>query len=139
MENKLPSFRTILSLAGAVLLIVILVLVFQLPSLSPRHFLIGNRTFGTGTYWALEIAVGAITSMIITLVAAIAWRKLALWIAALSIGIQVLWLYVTQTYLVPADSLVELLSRLAEPGGIVFGAAGAVLLINSLKITLRRN
>jgi hypothetical protein len=135
MKNKI---QTILALIGAGVLIVILVFIFQLPSISPRHLLIGDRTLGGGDYLILELVVGAIASLIITFLVAAVWERLALYIAGLSVGIQVLWIYFTQQYIASANSLVELLSRLAEPGGVVLGAIAAIFLAHSIKSRLRK-
>jgi hypothetical protein len=132
MENTRSDARTAISLLGGAAVIGVLVFVLQLPSLSIRSLIVGERVVGGGQFWLLELIAGALTSAIITAVAIAVFRRLALWIGMMSIAIQVVWMLFTQSFATPADSFAEIVFRSAELVGIVAGAVLAILVARGI-------
>lgn len=119
--------RTAALLLGAAIAISILILVLQLPDLSVRRLLHGERVVASGQFWLLEMLAGAITSLIITAITILLFRRLLLWVSGLSVVMQLAWMAFTLRFASPADSIGEFAFRSAEIVGIVAGAALAVL------------
>src|SRR6266705_728786 len=108
MENTRSNTQTAMVLLGGALLIAVLVFVLQLPSLSIRGLIVGERVVGGGQFWLLELIAGALTSVIITGVAVLLFQRLMLWVGVMSVVIQLAWMAFTQTFLVSADSVAEI-------------------------------
>jgi hypothetical protein len=121
-----------MSLIGGAVAIVVLVFILQLPSLSIRGLVIGERVVGGGQFWLLEFIAGAMTSAIITGVAVLLFRRLMLWIGVISVLVQVVWTAFTQSFFTPADSFVEAALQSAEIMGIIVGATIAILVARGL-------
>lgn len=131
MENMRSRTQTTLAVIGGAVLVAVLIFVLQLPGLSVRSLVVGERILGGGQFWLLEFIAGALTSAIITGVAVLLFRRLMLWMAALSVLMQFIWLMVTQTFHGP-DSFAEMMFRSAEFAGIIAGAALALLVARGL-------
>jgi hypothetical protein len=129
MENVRSN--AVILIAGVVVA-AILAFLLQLPGLSIRTLLVGERTVGGGQFWLLEMIAGALTSLIITGIAVLLLRRLMLWVAAISVAIQLASMAFTQSYHMPADSVAEIMFRSAEVIGIVAGAVIAVLVARGL-------
>jgi hypothetical protein len=132
MENKRSGIRTTMAVIGGVVVIAVLIFILQLPGLSIRGLVTGERVLGGGQFWLLEFIAGALTSAIITGVAVLLFRRLMLWVGALSVVLQSVWLVLTQTFHAPADSLAEILFRSAEFAGIIAGAAIAIFVARGI-------
>ena len=132
MENTRSRSQTTIAVIGGAVVIAVLLFVLQLPGLSIRGLVVGERVVGGGQFWLLEFIAGALTSAIITGVAVLLFRRLMLWMGAMSVVLQLAWLVLTQTFHAPADSIVEILFRSAECAGIVAGAAIAIFVARGI-------
>lgn len=132
MENTHSNTQTAVLLVGGAILIAVLVFILQLPSLSIRGLIVGERIVGGGQFWLLELIAGALTSVIITGIAVLLFRRLMLWVGVISVVIQLAWMASTQSFLTPVDSAAEVVFRSAEVVGIVAGAVIAVLVARGI-------
>ena len=132
MEHLSSRSQTTIAVIGGAVVIAVLVFVLQLPGLSIRGLVVGERVLGGGQYWLLQFIAGALTSAIVTGVTVFLFRRLILWLGALSIVLQLAWLVLTQTFHAPAESIAEIFFRSAECVGIVVGAAIAVLVMRGI-------
>jgi len=119
-------------LVGAAVLIAVLVVVLQLPSLSMRKLLHGERVVASGQFWLLEMLVGGITSFIITGITGLLLRRLMLWVSAMSVVMQLVWMAFTLKFASPPGSIAEVAFRSAEIVGVLVGAALAVLVVRGV-------
>ncbi len=132
MENNRSGTQTTLAVIGGAVVIAVLIFVLQLPGISIRGLVVGERVLGGGQFWLLEFIAGALTSAIITAVAVVLFRRLMLWVGVISVVLQLAWLVLTQTFHAPADSLVEIMFRSAEAVGIVAGAVIAIFVARGI-------
>lgn len=132
MENTSSNTRTAAVLVGGAIVITVLVFVLQLPSLSLRGLIVGERIVGGGQFWLLELIAGALTSVIITGISVLLFRRLMFWVGVISVVIQLAWTASTQSFFTPADSVAEIVFRSAEVVGIVAGAVIAVLVARGI-------
>ena len=132
VDNGVSRVRAVLVMFAAAVVIAALTLVLQAPGLAIRHVLIGDRVLPSGQFWFLEMLAGLLTSAVITSLAILVDRRFMIWIAAASVAIQLCWVYITHTSLVPIDSLGEILLRSSDALGILLGALVAVLLVRGI-------
>lgn len=132
MENRPSRTQTAIAVIGGAVVVAVLIFVLQLPGISIRGLVVGERVLGGGQFWLLELIAGAITSLIITGIAVLVFRRLALWIGVMSVVMQLAWLVLTQSFHTPADSFAEVAFRSAEFVGIVVGAAVAILVARGI-------
>ena len=137
MERR-RTIRIAVAAFGALFVIVLVMFLLQLPFLSPRKLIIGERVLGGGQFCILEALAGMVSSLIITIAAAVLAKDLMVWIAVLSSTIQIIWLAFTETYLLPLNSAAEFTFRAAEPLGVIVGAAIAVLIARGITSYRRR-
>jgi hypothetical protein len=119
-------------LVGAAVVIAVLVLILQLPSVSVRKLLHGERIVAGGQFWLLELLAGGITSLIITGAAVLLFRRLMIWVSAISVVMQLAWMAFTLEFATAAGSIPDVAFRSAEPIGILVGAAFAVLITRGI-------
>ena len=117
---------------GAALLISILVFVMQLPSFSVRGLLIGDRVVSASQFWILEFLAGVVVSVVITGIALALFRRRYRLIFLLSVSLQLLWVVMTQTFVTPANSIIEAALRSSEAVGLIVGAAIALLVARGI-------
>lgn len=131
-STHLSRTRTVALLVGAAVIIAVLVVVLQLPSLSVRKLLHGERVVASGQFWLLEMLAGGITSFIITGIPGLLLRRLMLWVSAMSVVMQFVWMAFTLKFASPAGSIAEMAFRSAEIVGVLVGAALAVLVVRGV-------
>jgi len=97
-----------------------------------RRLLHGGRIFASGQFWILELLAGAITSFVITGIAVLLFRRLMLGVSVISVVVQFAWMAFTLEFATAATSSADVAFRLAEPLGVLVGAAFSVLLARRL-------
>jgi hypothetical protein len=132
MENTRSNVRTVIVLVGGTVVIAVLVFILQLPSLSIRGLIVGERIVAGGQFWLLELTAGALTSGIITGVTVLLFRRLVLWVGVTSVVMQLAWMAFTQSFATPVGSFADIAFRSAEFVGIVVGAVIAVLVARGI-------
>jgi hypothetical protein len=131
--HKTRSYARLVGLLiAAAAVIAVLVIVLQLPGISVRKLLHGERVVASGQFWILELLAGGITSFIITGITVLLFRRVMIWVGAVSILMQLAWMTLTLEFASPAGSIGEVAFRTAEPVGIVLGAVLAVLVARGL-------
>ena len=137
MHSLRSRTRMVGLLVGAAAIMAVLIFVLQLSSISVMKLIHGDRIVGSGQFWLLELLAGGITSFIVTGIALLLFRRLIIWVSALSIAMQFAWMAFTLEFATPANSIAEFAFRSAESAGIILGVALAVLVVRGLFLDKR--
>jgi len=109
-----------------------LVFCLQLPSLSLKNMLIVGRAFTVPELAAMELAVGAANSLVVTGLSVLAIRR-PLWMpVTTAIVVQLWWVTVVQRQYPSASSPVEFLLNWSLPFGVLLGGVAIMYIARRL-------
>lgn len=103
------------------LLAFVLVFILQMPPISLRGALIGNRIFTAPELGAMEFAVGLIASIVVLAICLLTIRRPALWLIVTAVIVQLVWNEFARGFSVDTQGLAELVIRYAQQVGVVIG------------------
>lgn len=119
------SGRDVAGTAIVVVLAIFLTALLEQPFLSPRAWLIGNQIFTAPELVFMELAVGAIGCIVVSVLCLLAFRSLEYWIVVVVVVLQLVRVEYSRYFSLSTSSGSELAIRFAEDVGVIAG--GAVL------------
>lgn len=122
-------------LALGALLAFMLAFLLQMPPISLRGTLIGNRIYTAPELGAMEFGVGLIASIVILAICLLTIRRPPLWLIVIAVIVQLVWNEFARGFSVDAHGLAELVIRYAQQVGVV---VGGVVVFMGIKILSRR-
>jgi hypothetical protein len=125
-------YSSALRILACVLLAGLLALALQLLPFSSRRLLIGAGVFTGPELAFLEIAVGAINALIVTLVCLLVLRRPVLWLTMAAVVVQIVGIELAYGFRQGGDTVVESLLRYTEHVGVITGAAVAIWIYRTL-------
>ena len=118
-------YSSVLRIVLCVLLAALLTFALQVLPFSLRRLLIGSGVFTGPELALLEIAVGMLNALIVSLVCLLVLRRPAFLLTTAAVVVQIVGIEMAYGFRQGADTFVEGLLRYSEHVGVIIGAAAA--------------
>ena len=127
--------KSVAKVAGAVILILVLNFIFQLPSFFEfiRSFFFAHGTLTSIQYWFFDLFVNMTVSAVITVLALLLVRGMPLSIVVISIVVQLVWYLIFHNYVGSPETIGDVLLRTSGFLGLVLGASLPLIIVKSMR------